>query len=293
MLVTMAMALLTSMRFKFIRRTMLLLGVVWLVTVAALFAFQRQLLYSPDPIAHVPPSHYEMLAGVEEILVRTADGLELTAWYAPAPRGRPTVVLFPGNSGSLRGQRYRVRHFVDAQMGVLLVAWRGYSGNPGTPSEQGLYTDATAALDWLRTGGVTGNSIVLYGVSLGSGVATRMATEQAHAAVILEAPYTSVADVAALRFPWAPVRWLLQDHFDSLERVSAMSQPLLIMHGDSDRVIPQQLGRTLYAAATVPKAGFWPSSVGHEDLFDRGGFDAAVSFIERWVKAPMRAPPAQ
>src|SRR5262245_29877844 len=119
--------------------------------VATLWAFQHALVYSPDEIGYVPPSYYEMLEGVDEITLETADGVGLRAWYAPAPRGRPTVVMFPGKGGSLRSQRYRVQLFRDAQMGVLLLAYRGYSGNEGEPSEEGLYADARAALDWLET----------------------------------------------------------------------------------------------------------------------------------------------
>lgn len=266
----------------------------YLAAVALLWTFQRDLIYSPDPIPYVPPSHYAMLAGVREISLRTSDGLRLTAWYAPAPAHRPTIVMFPGNGGSLRGHRYRIQHFMDARMGVLLLAYRGYSGNGGAPHEQGLYQDARAALDWLQARAVTGESIVLYGVSLGSGVATRMAAERSMGAVVLEAPYTSVADVAAARLPIVPVHWLLRDRFDSLSRIAALTEPLLVMHGDSDSVIPQALGRRLYDAANVPKEGFWPRGVGHNDLFDRGGFDAALDFIERSVKpaSDYRSPPA-
>ncbi len=257
---------------------------VYFTAVGLLWAFQRELIYSPDPIPHVPPSHYATLAGVEEIRLETADGIVLTAWYAAAPANRPTVVMFPGKSASLRGQRYRVRRFRDAGMGVLLVAYRGYSGNAGAPYEAGLYADARAALDWLHSREVPDTSIVLYGVSLGSGVATRMAAERAVGAVVLEAPYTSVVDVAARRFPGMPVRWLLRDRFDSLSRVTRLTEPLLIMHGDADTVIPQDFGRKLFEAAGSQKAGYWPHGVGHEALFDHGGFDAARAFIEAAVR---------
>lgn len=260
----------------------------WLTAVVLLWAFQRELIYSPDPIAHVPPSHYAMLAGVDEVRLATADGVQLTAWYAPAPAGRPTVVLFPGKSSSLRGQRYRIARFRDAGMGALLVAYRGYSGNAGMPDEPGLYADARAALDWLNRHNVADTSIVLYGASLGSGVATRMAAERAVGAVVLEAPYTSIVDIASRRFPVVPVRLLVRDRFDSLSRITELNEPLLVMHGDQDQVIPQAFGRRLYDAAVSPKAGYWPHGVGHDDLFDRGGFDAARTFIESTVRASSR-----
>jgi fermentation-respiration switch protein FrsA (DUF1100 family) len=266
---------------KNLRRLLAISGCAYLAAAALLVAFQRELIYAPDRIEYLPPSHYATLAGVLEVDLETVDGFDLKAWYAPAPVGRPTVVMFPGKSGSLRSQRYRVQHFRDAEMGVLLLAYRGYSGNDGEPSEEGLYRDARAALDWLRSAGVEDASIVLYGASLGSGVATEMAAEGEYGAVVLEAPYTSVVDVAASRFPIVPVRWLMTDRFDSLSRIDALHEPLLVMHGDSDRVIPQRYGRQLFDAADAPKVGFWPQGVGHNDLFDRGGFDAALDFIEQ------------
>jgi fermentation-respiration switch protein FrsA (DUF1100 family) len=259
------------------------IAALYSVTTFALWALQRELLYHPDSRQSVPPSFYPMLAGVEELRLSTVDGVELIAWYAPAPAGRPTVVLFHGNGSSLRGERYRLKYFMDESMGALLLAYRGYSGNAGTPTEEGLYADARAALDWLDAQGVRRESIALYGQSLGSGVATKMAAEREFGALILETPYTSVVDVAAFRFPVIPVRWLMKDRFDSLSRVTEITEPLLVMHGDRDRVIPQSQGLELYTAANEPKEGFWPNGVGHNDLFDRGGFAAAHDFVERRI----------
>jgi len=268
----------------------ILLG-TYLVSVTCLWAFQRALIYSPDDVEYVPPSHYLMLAGVEEITVETVDGIELKAWYAPAPANRPTVVMFLGKGGSLRSQRYRVALFKDAQMGVLLLAYRGYSGNEGEPTEEGLYADARAALDWLESHDVHNRSIVIYGASLGTGVATAMAAEREYGALVLEAPYTSVVDVAAARFPIVPVDLLMFDRFDSLSRIDEIDEPLLVMHGDADRVIAQRFGRELFDAADGQKAGFWPVGVGHKDIFDRGGFEAARDFIESSVQSERRSSP--
>ena len=260
--------------------------VIYLAGLTALWAFQRDLMYFPDGLPRVPPSHYEMLDGVQEIAFTTADGIALVAWYAPAPPSAATVVMFHGNGGSLRGERYRLKQFKDAGMGVLLLAYRGYSGNAGSPSEQGLYADARAALDWLEASGVESESIVLYGISLGSGVATKMAAERDFAALVLESPYTSTVDVAAWRFPVVPVSWLMEDRFESLARIGSITEPLLVMHGDRDVVIPQRFGRQLFDAANEPKQGFWPHGLGHNDIFDNGGFDTALEFIRRTMKLP-------
>ncbi len=260
---------------------------LYAAAVTALWAFQRDFMYFPDGAPRVAPSFYPMLDGVQEVLLTTGDGLELAAWYTPAPPNRPTVVMFHGNGGSLRGERYRLKHFKDVAMGVLLLAYRGYSGNDGTPNEEGLYADARAALDWLEKNGVASTSIVLYGISLGTGVATKMAAEREFAAVVLESPYTSTVDVAAWRFPIVPVGLLMEDRFESLARIGAITEPLLVMHGDRDSVIPQHFGRQLFEAANLPKEGFWPHGLGHGDIFDNGGFDTALEFIRRTMKLPV------
>lgn len=270
--------------------TVLIAGVaLYGIAVTALWALQRDLMYFPDHAPRVPPSHYAMLGGVQEVLVTTADGVELAAWYAAAPPARPTVVMFHGNAGSLRHERYRLQHFMDAGLGAMLLSYRGYSGNGGTPTEEGLYADARAALDWLDANGVDDESIVVYGISLGTGVATKMAAERELGAVVLEAPYTSTVDVAGIRFPVVPVGWLMEDRFESLARIRAITEPLLVMHGDRDDVIPQRFGRQLFDAANAPKEGFWPTGVGHSDVFDNGGFAVAVEFIRRTMTVPADA----
>lgn len=267
------------------RRWLFILGSVvvasYAVVVGALFLFQRDLMYRPDSIRRVPPSYYAMLSGVVEVELKTKDGLKVYAWYAPAPAGRPTVAIFHGNGGSLRSQRYRLAYFKDAGMGVMLLAYRGYAGSDGRPSEEGLYTDARASLDWLNAQGIADKNIVLYGESLGTGVATKMATERGVAAVVLESPYTSTVDVAATQFPWVPVGLLMSDRYDSLSRIGEVKEPLLIMHGDADEVIPQAFGKALFDAAHEPKEGFWPQGAGHGSIFDLGGFLKAREFIER------------
>lgn len=258
---------------------------IYVAAVGLLFVFQRELMYRPDQIRRVPPTYYPMLAGVQEIELKTADGLKVFAWYAPAPTGRPTVAIFHGNGGSLRSQRYRLAYFKEAGMGVLLLAYRGYAGSDGSPSEEGLYLDARAALDWLGVQGVTNERIVLYGQSLGSGIATKMASERRVGLVVLESPYTSTVDVAAWRFPIVPVHWLMSDRYESMARIEKIQAPLLVMHGGADDVIPQSFGWRLFEAAHEPKEGFWPKGLGHDDIFDNGGFATAREFIERRLKS--------
>lgn len=205
----------------------------------ALYAGQRSMIFpAPDGSVAPPP-------GYGAVTLNTADGLQLKALYrAPAP-GRPTLVFFHGNGDSLAGSLVAVERYVAAGYGALLPEYRGYGGNPGSPSEAGLYADGRAARAWLADRGVAGERQVLIGFSLGTGVVTRLAEEQAPAALILIAPYTSVPDVVAHRFGRLVPGWLVRDRLDSLSRIDRITAPTLILHDRDDRSIPVAHGQRL------------------------------------------------
>ncbi|MFQ5786174.1 MAG: alpha/beta hydrolase [Alphaproteobacteria bacterium] len=247
--------------------------------VGALFLGQRRLMY---PAGETPPG--PVAAGVPEmraVRVATADGLDLLAWYAAARDERPTLIYFHGNAGHLGHRAAKVRPFVEAGYGVLLLAWRGYSGNPGSPSEDGLYHDARAAFAFLEADGVPPERVVLYGESLGSGVAVQMATEKPVAALVLEAPYTSMVEVAQRHYWYFPIRHILLDRYDSLAKIGDLRLPLLVIHGELDRVVPSDLGRTLFEAAHEPKELRLFADGGHSDLYDHGAGGAVLDFLRR------------
>lgn len=205
----------------------------------ALYAGQRSMIFpAPDHSVAPPP-------GYAPVTLNTADGLQLNALHrAPAP-GRPTLVFFHGNGDSLAGSLVAVERYVAAGYGALLPEYRGYGGNPGSPSEAGLYADGRAARAWLAAQGVAPERQVLIGFSLGTGVVTRLAEEQAPAALILIAPYTSVPDVVAHRFGWLVPGWLVRDRLDSLSRIDRIAAPLLILHARDDLSIPFAHGERL------------------------------------------------
>src|SRR6185312_2979229 len=154
------------------------------------------------------------LKELQPLEVKTEDGLTLTSWYTPARKiDKFTIVFFQGNAGHLGYRNYKVRPWIDAGYGVLMVGYRGF-GNPGSPSEEGLYNDARAAIDAVRAKGVPDKALVLYGESMGTGVAVQMATEYDASALILESPYTSIPAVGADRYPLVPARLLIRDKFD-------------------------------------------------------------------------------
>ena len=265
---------------KFAKWVVALAAGLYLALVATLFVMQRSFIYLPWGVPGAPAE--SGVPEMREIRVRTADGLDILGWHA-APRraDAPTLVLFHGNAGHLGLWAGQTRAMLDAGLGVLIAGYRGYSGNPGSPSEQGLYHDARAALDWLGARGVAGRDIVLWGISLGSGVASQMASERRVAAVVLETPYTSVADIAASLFPFVPVRWLLLDHFDTAARIGAVQAPLLIVHGDQDDVIPFAHGEAVFAAAREPKRFLHVPGGDHGDLWLRGIGRSVIEFALR------------
>ncbi len=245
-----------------------------------LFLAQRRMMYFPDSSTPSPE-----LAGVPEmqpVSLETADGLELLAWYRPAPQaGAPVLVFLHGNAGNIGHRGSKARPYLDAGYGVLLVSWRGYGGNPGSPTEQGLYHDARAALAYLADVGVESSRIVLYGESLGGGAAVRVATEQRVGAVVLESAFTSAADVAQRHYWYLPARYLMRDRFESLARIGRIGAPLFIVHGERDHIVPVDMGRSLLAAANPPKDARFFAEAGHNDLYEFGAADAVIEFLKR------------
>ena len=252
--------------------------VAYAALVGGLYIFHRQLLYFPDR-ARPELFGLEQL-GVREAMLQTEDGLSLLSWYLPAQPGRPVIAYFHGNGGHIGYRAERLLRFAHEGFGVLMAEYRGYGGNPGTPSEAGFYTDGRAALAFLDREGVAPNRLVLYGESLGSGVAVALATEHKIAALVLEAPFTSVAEVAQCHFPYVPASRMVVDRFDSLSRIGKVRAPILVLHGERDRVVPIRYGRALLDAAPEPKEGWFAPDAGHEDLARYGAMDVVVAFIE-------------
>jgi fermentation-respiration switch protein FrsA (DUF1100 family) len=244
-----------------------------------MFVFQRKLIYLPDRAASSPAA-----AGVPEmrpVEYRAPGDLALTGWFAaPAHRNAPVLVYFHGNAGSIADRSDKVRPFLDRGFGVLLAGYRGYGGNPGRPSETGLLDDGRAALDYLGAAGIEAGRTVLYGESLGSGVAVALAAERPMAALILEAPFTSIVDVASSAYPWLPVRLAMIDRFNSLARIKSVNAPILILHGERDTTVPVRLGRRLLDHAGEPKKGVFFPEASHTDLHDHGAVDDVLRYLE-------------
>ncbi len=251
---------------------------VYLVLVAALYFLQRSVLYHPDRTRPEPADFG--VGEMQAVTLVTEDGLKLLPWWRPpGDEALPVLLFFHGNAGHIGYRGEKLRPYLDRGWGVLLVAWRGYSGNPGKPTEPGLYADGRAALAFLGDHGIPPSRQVAYGESLGAAVAVEMARTTRFGAVVLEAPFTSVADVAQAMYPFIPVRPLVRDKFDSIKKISELASPLLVIHGEADNVIPVRHGRRLHEAANEPKSARFVPGAGHNDLQGCGIAEDVAAFV--------------
>jgi fermentation-respiration switch protein FrsA (DUF1100 family) len=258
-----------------------------LICVAAMYAAfvlflyikQRSFIYFPDP--RMPErSAY----GAEDMLVVTvapAHGAPVSGWFRPpAEPGKPVLLLFHGNGGNLAMRAGMMRAFMDMGYGTLLAGYSGYGGNPGQPSETAFYDDARAYVGWLQKEGFSPDKIVLYGESLGTGVAVEMAKEYPGVrALILQSPYRSLLAVGRRRFFFVPVGLLMKDRYDSISKIKDIHVPLLILHGERDGIVPFSEGKALFAAANQPKWFDAFPEAGHNDLYAHGAAAKILSFL--------------
>jgi fermentation-respiration switch protein FrsA (DUF1100 family) len=244
---------------------------------------QRRLMYFP--FGSVPAPEQVGLAGAEHVVVETDDGLRLAAWFVRAapPSSGTTVLVFNGNGGN-RGMRAPLAAaLADRHIASLLLDYRGYGGNLGTPSEAGLTRDARAARRYVTTrSDVDPERVAYFGESLGSGVAVQLATEHPPHRLILRSPYTSIVDVARHHYPFVP-GWVLHDRFPSVDRITQVKSPVLIIAGTRDGVVPAALSQKLHDAANEPKQLLMFEGVDHNDyelLAGRRMVEAIVKFLE-------------
>ena len=212
------------------------------LAVGMLWALQRQLIYFPDASPVLPAD--DVIAGAEDVMLHTADGLDLTAWFVPATGNEDTamaVLVAPGNGGNRAGRAGFARELSRRGMAVLLMDYRGYGGNPGTPGEAGLAADADAAVAALEELGYPPDRTIYFGESLGTGVVAALQARRPPAGVVLRSPFTALVDVASHHYPWLPTRTLLRDRFPVLDHVIDSDVPLVVVYGDRDTVVPPSL----------------------------------------------------
>jgi fermentation-respiration switch protein FrsA (DUF1100 family) len=243
---------------------------------ALMYVFQRAMMYFPDAKLVAPAQ--AGLPRAAEVTFASSDGEKLLARYVPPDAGKPLVIYFQGNAEGLAARVGRFTWLTADGTGLLALCYRGYGGSSGTPSEDGLIRDAAAAYGFARER-TPARRIVLFGESLGTAVAVALAAGHDVAAVILDAPFTSAAEVGAAAYPFAPVGWLMKDKFRSDERIASVAAPLLVMHGEQDRIVPIHFGEKLFALAREPKRFVRFPQGGHVDLDDHGAAKVVQAFL--------------
>lgn len=240
----------------------------YLLTLTTIYLIQRWLQYHPNKSPPGAPDTYNV-PYMREIRVKTSDGLENIAWFSP-PREKDgdIVVICHGNAGHIGHRALKVPYFIERGFGVMLCEYRGFGGNRGSPTEHGLYNDARACLKWLDTEGYDAEQIVLYGESIGTGVAVQVALELNAKTLILEAPFSSAADIAKHRYSWVPVDYLMKDRYDNIDKIGRIKGNVLFIHGDEDDVVPIDFGKKLFDAANHPKEFITINGGGHSDLYE-------------------------
>lgn len=238
----------------------------------------RHFVYVPDP-TYTAPKDTE-LEGVEEVKLKTPDGITLIGWFVPARDGMPTLLYFTGNGGSVAGRAHKIDEIKQAGYGLFMLNYRGFGGSEGKPTEADNVADAQLAYDFLRTRGLLPDEIVIYGESLGTSVATQLSLKRPAKALVLEAPFTSAVSVGRLTWWFLPLRLVMVDKYKTIDVIDQVTMPLLIVHGAKDSVIPLRMAEQLFAKAPEPKQIKVFSEADHNDLYEHGAFETVDGFLQ-------------
>ncbi|CAM2755625.1 alpha/beta hydrolase [Legionella worsleiensis] len=262
-----------------LKQILLIASVIFGTVLLLMYVFQRHLIYFPD--RHVPNLKKFHAQDLHSVAIRTADNMILHSWYKMARKNEPTLLYLHGNAGHIGYRMPLIRQFINSGIGVLLLEYRGYGGNRGSPTEQGLYKDAEAGLNYLIQHGIEPKKIVVYGESLGTGVATKIANKKRFCAVILQSPFTSLENLSRYHYPWLFISpW---DKYNSSKRIATMNAPLLILHGTKDQIVPYSEGLKLFHAAVQPKKIHTIDDYDHHNLWSSPNFSKVIiHFINKY-----------
>ena len=258
----------------------LVIGIVFVYVflLIVLFISQRSLMYHPKENNYFGD---KLEIEVEKVSIETSDGLNLLGWfYKKNLKKFKTILYFHGNAGDLENRIHKLNHFKDMDVNFLIISWRGFSGNLGKPTEKGLYKDADGAILWLKNLGLKEKDIVLYGESLGSGVATEVAQNSNFAGLVLETPFTSMIEAAKNFYPYIPVSLLLKDKYESHKKIKNINIPVLVMHGENDQIVPFWMGEKIYEIANQPKYSYFTKYDDHMMEYDKKLVFALKTFFE-------------
>ena len=223
----------------------------YILIVLFTYLYQRKLLYHPTENNYTGD---EIQFDYKEVFIEVDKDIKLKSWFLEKDlKKNKTILYFHGNAGDLTNRVHKLNELNKLDVNILIISWRGFSGNPGKPTEKNLYNDARKSVEWLNETGVTNKNIILYGESLGTGVATELGQNNSFSGIVLESPFTSIADAAKIYYPYLPVNLLLKDRYDSIKKIKNIKIPILIMHGKKDNIVPFFMGEKLYQIANEPK----------------------------------------
>ena len=265
---------------NFYTTSILALVFFYILLLIIVFFFQGNLLYHPTIDNYLKDQVEREPNEIEKVKITTKDKIDLIGWFYNRDLEEfKTILFFHGNAGSLENRTYKLNHFKNLNLNFLIIAWRGFNGNKGKPNEMGLYEDAESAIKWLKAKGVKEKNIILYGESLGTGVAVEVAQNKNYAGVILESPFTSMVNMGKKYYPFFPVSLLLKDKFESYKKINNISVPILIMHGKVDKIVPYDMGKKMYELANEPKFFYSQEYGDHMIEYDEKLLSALKKFI--------------
>ena len=265
---------------KYLYLTLSSLIIAYIVMIVFVYFYQRNLLYHPLEDNY---QNDKIQFNYDEIFIKVDEEIQLKSWIIKKDFKKfKTLVIFHGNAGHLSNRIYKLNELYKLDINILLISWRGFSGNKGSPTENNLYTDAEAAIKWLNGEGVINSQIILYGESLGSGVAVELGKENNFNSIILESPFTSIENSAKIYYPYLPVRLLLKDRYDSISKIKMINTPILIMHGKKDEIVPFSMGKELFERANNPKYSYFTSDDDHMMEFNSSLLQKIKIFIEKY-----------
>jgi len=265
---------------KYLYLTLSSLIIAYIVLIIFIYFYQRNLLYHPSENNY---QNDKIQFKYDEIFINVDEEIQLKSWIIKKDfKKLKTLVIFHGNAGHLSNRIYKLNELYKLDINILLISWRGFSGNKGSPTENNLYSDAKASINWLNEQGVNNGQIILYGESLGSGVAVELGKENNFNSIILESPFTSIENSAKIYYPYLPVRLLLKDRYDSISKIKMIKTPILIMHGKKDDVVPFSMGKELFEKANNPKQSYFTTEDDHMMEFNPSLLKEIKDFIEKY-----------
>ena len=265
---------------KYLYFTVSSIIIAYIVVIIFVYFYQRNLLYHPSE------NNYQndtIQFNHQEIFIKVNNEIKLKSWIINKDlKNFKTLVFFHGNAGDLSNRIYKLNELDKLDINILLISWRGFSGNEGYPTEKNLYEDAEAAIDWLNKKKVSNSQIILYGESLGTGVAVEIASKNNFNSIILESPFTSIENSAKIYYPYLPVSFLLKDRYDSISKIKKINSPILIMHGRKDDIVPFFMGKKLFEKANSPKDSYFTDIDDHMMEFNSQLLNKIKDFITKY-----------